>query len=115
VLTPSRHSLALAARAHLHCTTPYGQFASSAVQVSVHCTIFEMLKHFKNRSTGVYFVSVPAPPDQTLPLVQPGVLSNYFIKTKNIPPEMSIEESLSAIPITLLFGSFYVYHLFSNC
>ena len=33
----------------------------------------------------------------------------------NILPEMSIEESLGAIPITLLFDSFCVYHLFSNC
>jgi hypothetical protein len=29
--------------------------------------------------------------------------------------EMSIEESLDAIPITLIFDGFYVYHLFSNC
>jgi len=60
-------------------------------------------------------MSVPAPPNQTLPLVQRGVLTDYFIKTKNIPPEMSIEESLGAIPITLLFDSFCVYHLVSNC
>jgi hypothetical protein len=33
----------------------------------------------------------------------------------NIPPEMSIEESLGAIPITLLFDSFCAYHHFSNC
>ena len=33
----------------------------------------------------------------------------------NLPPEMSMEESLGAIPITLLFDSFCVYHLFSNC
>jgi hypothetical protein len=33
----------------------------------------------------------------------------------NIPPEMSIQESLSAIPITLLFDSFCVCHLVSNC
>jgi hypothetical protein len=33
----------------------------------------------------------------------------------NIPSEMSMEESLGAIPITLLFNSFCVYHLFSNC
>jgi hypothetical protein len=95
-------------------------------------------------------MSVPAPPNQTLPLVQPGVQSDFFIKTKflgeisiekcvafclyridgrlpgadkillaralhNIPPEMSIEESLGAIPITLLFDSVCVNHLFPNC
>ena len=93
---------------------------------------------------------MPASPNQTLPLVQPGVQSDYFIKTKflgeisiekcmafgpycmdgrhpgagkillaralhNIPPEMSSQESLSTIPITLLFDSFCVYHLFPNC
>ena len=30
----------------------------------------------------------------------------------NIPPELGIEESLGAIPFTLLFDSFCVYHLF---
>jgi len=30
-------------------------------------------------------------------------------------PELSMEESLNAIPITFLFDSFCVYHLFSNC
>ena len=95
-------------------------------------------------------MSKPAPPNQTLPLVQPGVQSDYFIKTKflgeisiekcmafcsycsegrlpgvdqillaralhNIPPERSIEESLGAIPITLLFDSFCVYHIFLDC
>jgi len=59
-------------------------------------------------------MSVPAPPNQTLPLVQQGIQSDYFMKTKNIPPEMSIEESLGAILIALLFDSFYVFHLFSN-
>jgi hypothetical protein len=65
--------------------------------------------------TGGSTMSVPAPPKQTLPLVQPGVLSDYSRKTQNVPPEMSIEESLSAIPIILLFDSFCVYHLFLDC
>jgi hypothetical protein len=93
-------------------------------------------------------MSVPAQPNQTLPLLQPDVQSDYFIKTKflaeisiekcvafypycidgrlpgvdnillaralhNIPPAMSIEESLNAIAITLLFDFLCVYH--SNC
>jgi hypothetical protein len=37
------------------------------------------------------------------------------MKTKNFLPEMSTEESLGAIPITLLFYSFCIYYLFSNC
>jgi hypothetical protein len=88
-------------------------------------------------------MSMPEHPNQTLSLVQPGVQSDYFIKTKfsgeisielyeafrsyrihgrlpganrvflaralhNIPLEMSIEESLGAIPFTLLFDSFCV-------
>jgi predicted ATPase with chaperone activity len=44
--------------------------------------------------------------------------SPSFVKTllahamPRILPEMSIEESLSAMAITLLFDSFCVYHLF---
>jgi len=51
-------------------------------------------------------LTILAPPKQTLPLFQPGIQSGYFIKTKNIPPEMSIEESLGAIAITLLLIPF---------
>jgi hypothetical protein len=49
-----------------------------------------------------------------LPPVQPGVLSNYSIKTRNIPADMSTEEPLGAISTTLLFDCFCVYHLFSR-
>jgi hypothetical protein len=97
----------------------------------------------RGRITGVTDISIPAPPNQTLLSVQHGVQSDYFIKSifegelsiekcvafcprlpgddkillartlHNIPPEMSIEESLGAIPFTLLFDPFCVYH--SNC
>jgi|SRR5215213_10245146 len=50
--------------------------------------------------------TMSAPPNQTLRLVQWGV--------KNFLLEMSTEESLGAIPITLLFDCFCVDHLFSN-
>ena len=52
---------------------------------------------------------------QTLRLVQWGVQRDYFRKTNNFLSEMSTQESLGAIPITLLFDCFCVYHLFSNC
>jgi len=50
--------------------------------------------------------------DRRLPRVDKILLARA---PHDIPPEMSIEESLSAIPITLLFDSFCVYHRFSDC
>jgi hypothetical protein len=69
----------------------------------------------KNIWLFVSSVSMSAPPAQTLRLVQWGMQRDYFMKTKNFLLEMSTEESLGAIPITLLFDCFCVNHRFSNC
>jgi len=42
-------------------------------------------------------MSMPAPTNQTLPLVQPGVQSDYFIKTKFLG-EISIEKCVAFCP-----------------
>jgi hypothetical protein len=42
-------------------------------------------------------MSVPTPPKQTLPLVQPGVQSDYFIKTIFLG-DISIEKCIALCP-----------------
>src|SRR5690242_19725577 len=49
--------------------------------------------------------------DRRLPRVDKILLARAL---HDIPPEMSIAESLSAIPLILLFDSFFGYRLFSN-
>ena len=75
---------------------------------------------FQRRETltpiyGFAAVTMSTPPNQTLRLVQWGVQRGYFITTKDFVLEMSTEEAIGAIRITLLFDCFCVYHLFSNC